>query len=363
MFPALRLLDNKPCHYFAIPSLFRHFYLTILTILIYIEEFWDFSEGKRILIVVTGGAGFIGSCLVERLINDGHDVLCLDNFDDYYDPAIKWKNISRFLDRDNFTLLKGDIRDGDLVHRALKGVDCVFHLAAQAGVRASVEDPIKVHEINTTGTLNILQAALDCGVKKVVYASSSSVYGRVEYLPFDETHPRVPVSPYGLSKLIAEEYCRIFNEVYGLETVSLRYFTVYGPRMRPDLAISIFTNRALQNLPLEIFGSGEKTRDFTYIDDVVCANVLAMRSNIGVFNIGSGKRISVIELAELIIQLTGSRSNMVFREDARGDAQHTWACTDRARTELGWCSKVGIEEGLKRYIKWLMTENSPGANG
>lgn len=333
-----------------------------MTILIYVEEFWDFSEGKRISIVVTGGAGFIGSCLVERLINDGHDVLCLDNFDDYYDPGIKQNNVARFMDRDNFTLLKGDILDRDLVYKALKGADYVFHLAAQAGVRASVENPLKVHEINTTGTLNILWAALDCGVKKVVYASSSSVYGKVEYLPFDEAHPRVPVSPYGLSKLMAEEYCRIFNEIYGLEAVSLRYFTVYGPRMRPDLAISIFTKSALHNLPLEIFGTGEKTRDFTYIDDVVCANLLAMRSKGGVFNIGSGKRISVKELAEMIIQLTGSRSKIVFREDARGDAQHTWANTDRARGELGWASGVGIEEGLKRYIKWLRTENSPGAN-
>jgi UDP-glucose 4-epimerase len=314
-------------------------------------------------IVVTGGAGFIGSYLVERFINDGHDVLCLDNFDNYYNPAIKRDNVTRFKNKENFTLLKGDILDRDMVHKALNGADCVFHLAAQAGVRASVKDPIKVHEINTEGTLNILQAALDCGVKRVVYASSSSVYGTVEYLPFDESHPRVPVSPYGLSKLMAEEYCRIFSEIYGLETVSLRYFTVYGPRMRPDLAISIFANRALQDLPLEIFGPGEKTRDFTYIDDVVCANALAMKCNRGVFNIGSGHRISVKELAELIIQLTGSRSKVVFREDARGDAQHTWANTDRAKAKLGWCSKVGIEEGLKRYIKWLTTRNSPGAKG
>ena len=334
-----------------------------LTILIYLEEFKDLDEGLEILIVITGGAGFIGSHLVERFLNDGHDVLCLDNFDEYYDPAIKWKNIARFLDRDNFTLLKGDIRDGDLVHRALEGADCVFHLAAQAGVRASVLDPLKAHEINTLGTLNILQAALDCGIQKVVYASSSSVYGKVEYLPFDEAHPRVPVSPYGLSKLMAEEYCRLFHEIYGLETVSLRYFTVYGPRMRPDLAISIFTNRALQNLPIEIFGTGEKTRDFTYIDDVVRANVLAVKCKGGVYNIGSGERISIKGLAELIIEQTNSGSKIIFREDARGDAQHTWACTDRARTELGWSSEVGIEEGLKRYIKWLTTENSPGENG
>ncbi len=142
---------------------------------------------------------------MERFINEGHDVLCLDNFDDYYDPEIKRNNVAPFMAYDNFTLLEGDIQDRDLVQGAFRGVDYVFHLAAQAGIRASVLDPIKVHEINTRGTLNILQAALDGGVKKVIYASSSSVYGKVEYLPFDEAHPRVPVSPYGLSKLMAEE--------------------------------------------------------------------------------------------------------------------------------------------------------------
>ncbi|HON34701.1 MAG TPA: SDR family oxidoreductase [Methanothrix sp.] len=305
------------------------------------------------MIVVTGGAGFIGSHLVERFVDDGHDVLCLDSFDDYYDPGIKRSNVARFMERRNFTLLEGDVRDRSLVKRALEGAECVFHLAAQAGVRASVIDPLKAHEVNTLGTLNILQAALDGGVRKVVYASSSSVYGKVEYLPFDESHPRAPVSPYGLSKLMAEEYCRLFHEIYGLEMVSLRYFTVYGPRMRPDLAISIFARRALQNLPIEIFGTGERTRDFTYIDDVVRANVLAMKCNGGVYNIGSGERISIKSLAERIIRQTNSRSRIVFREDAPGDAQHTWANTDRAGEGLGWRSEVDINTGLRRYLKWL----------
>ena len=215
-----------------------------------------------------------------------------------------------------------------------------------------------MHEINTIGTLNILKAALDSGVKKVIYASSSSVYGKVQYLPFDEVHPRVPVSPYGLSKLTAEEYCRIFNEVYGLKTVSLRYFTVYGPRMRPDLAINIFTRRATQNLPLEIFGSGEKTRDFTYIDDIVEANVLAIKANAGVFNIGSGHRISIKELADLIIKHTESQSKIIFGSNAKGDAQHTWAQTDLAKKTLGWTSKINIDDGIKEYVKWFNSGNT-----
>jgi UDP-glucose 4-epimerase len=312
---------------------------------------------------VTGGAGFIGSHLVERLLNDGHNVLCLDNFDDYYNPLIKRNNVAPFIDRDNFTLIEGDIRDSNLVQEALRDAEIVFHLAAQAGVRASIENPIRVHEINTIGTLNILKAALDFGAQKVIYASSSSVYGKVQYLPLDEVHPRVPMSPYGLSKLMSEEYCRIFNEIYGLKTISLRYFTVYGPRMRPDLAIDIFTKRASQNLPLEIFGSGEKTRDFTYIDDIIEANVLAIKANAGVFNIGSGQRISVRELADLIIKLTKSQSKIVFSEEAKGDAQHTWAKTERAKDELGWTGKVNIDEGIKKYIKWFSAMNAYRANG
>ena len=247
---------------------------------------------------------------------------------------------------------------GDWSGEPCGAADFVFHLAAQAGVRASVEDPFKTHEVNATGTLNILQASLDSGVRKVIFASSSSVYGKVEYLPFDERHPRTPVSPYGLSKLMAEEYCRIFNEVYGLKTASLRYFSVYGPKMRPDLAINIFTKRALRNLPLEIFGLGKKTRDFTYIDDIVEANVLAMHAGTGAFNIGSGQRISIRELADLVIRSTRSCSEIVFGKDAKGDAQHTWAETERAKRDLGWSPKVTIDEGIVKYINWFKSTNA-----
>jgi len=308
--------------------------------------------------LVTGGAGFIGSHIIAQLLSDGHDVTCLDSFDPYYDPAVKRQNIRTFLSHDRFTLIEGDINDRQLLAQALDGCDYVFHEAAQAGVRASVEDPMKPHTVNATGTLALLQACVDAGVKKVINASSSSVYGTVRYLPFDEEHPTLPVSPYGVTKLAAEHYCRVFSEIFSLPTVSLRYFTVYGPRMRPDLAISIFTRQALANKPIEIFGDGTKTRDFTYIDDIVEANMLAMRRGSGPCNIGGGHRISITSLAEAIIRANGSASEIRYGDSVKGDAEHTFADTTKAGRELGWRPQVLLEDGLRRYAAWIRNSRS-----
>lgn len=308
-------------------------------------------------VLVTGGAGFIGSHICERLLKEGYGVICLDNFDPYYEPRLKRNNIKPYLNNRKFKLVEGDIRDQRLVREIIsQGVNYVFHYAAQPGVRASVENPLKPHEVNATGTLNILQACLNSNVKEIINASSSSVYGKVEYLPFNENHPMTPVSPYGVSKLVAEHYCRVFSEVYGLKIISLRLFTVYGPRIRPDLAISIFTQRALENKRIEIFGDGTKTRDFTYIDDIIEANLLAMKkAGSGVYNIGSGSRISIGELAKRIIEVTGAKSKVVHADIRKGDAEHTWAKVDKAREELGWEPKINIEQGLKRFADWKRT--------
>ena len=303
--------------------------------------------------MVTGGAGFIGSHLIEKLLSEGSKVVCLDNFDDYYDPQIKRKNVEPFLQNENFQLIEGDIGDKVLLKDILIGIDYVFHEAAQAGVRISVKDPMKPHEINATGTLNLLEVALDSGVKKIINASSSSVYGKVEYLPFDENHPNQPVSPYGVSKLLAEHYCRVFEELYGLKCVSLRYFTVYGPRMRPDLAISIFTKAALKNETITIFGNGEKTRDFTCIDDIVQANLLCMKKGDGVYNIGGGHSISINELASKIIEINGSESEIVYTDPMKGDAEHTLSSSEKAWAEIGWKPEITVEDGLQRYAKWM----------
>lgn len=304
--------------------------------------------------LVTGGSGFIGSHICARLLKEGYEVVCLDNFDPYYAPSLKRENIKPLLDSKKFNLVEGDICNRELVQQVVKqGIDYIFHNAAQAGVRLSIENPLKPHEVNATGLLNILQACLNSNVKKVVNASSSSVYGKVQYLPFDEDHPKMPVSPYGVSKLTAEHYCRVFSEIYGLKITSLRLFTVYGPRMRPDLAISIFTERASKNQTIEIFGSGDKTRDFTYIDDVVKANLLAMeKGDSAVYNIGSGARISIKELATRIIQVLGSNSEIVHTPPRKGDAEHTWANVEKAVRELGYNPQVNLNQGLQRYIEW-----------
>lgn len=217
---------------------------------------------------------------------------------------------------------------------------------------------MKPHEVNATGTLNLLEAARDSGVEKIINASSSSVYGTVEYLPFDEDHPRRPVSPYGVSKLAAEEYCRVFSELYGLKSASLRYFTVYGPRMRPDLAISIFTRKALANEPIMIFGDGTKTRDFTNVEDIVRANLIAMQKGAGAYNIGGGHRVSIKTLAETIIEITGSASEIRYADAVKGDAEHTFADTTAAERDLGWRPQVSLEEGLRRYAAWVSNSQS-----
>lgn len=300
---------------------------------------------------MTGGAGFIGSHICERLLAEGYGVVCLDNFDPYYDPKLKRANVARL--SGDLKLVEGDVCDLSLLKRLCKDVDVVFHEAAQAGVRASVEDPLKPCHVNIGGALNILKAATDSGVKKVINASSSSVYGKVSYMPLDEVHPTNPISPYGVSKLAAEKYMGVFSALYGIKTANLRYFTVYGPRMRPDLAISIFTKRALANEPIEIFGNGEKTRDFTYISDIVGANMLLLKMGEGDFNIGGGNRVSVNKLAEMIIRITDSKSKITHSGDKMGDVEHTWANVEKAEKELGWTPKVGLDEGLRNFIDYI----------
>jgi UDP-glucose 4-epimerase len=305
-------------------------------------------------ILITGGAGFIGSHIVEYFLQQNNcEVLCLDNFDCYYNPKIKEQNIAKFMSNPNFSLIRGDIRDNSILADTIQDVDYIFHEAAQAGVRISVDDPRKPHDVNATGTLNILENARNSSVKKIINASSSSIYGKIRYLPFDEDHPAEPISPYGISKLMAEHYCRVFEELYGLKTISLRYFTVYGPRMRPDLAINIFMHNALKNNPITIFGDGTKTRDFTYIDDILDANIMAMKKGTGVYNIGGGNHISIQNLVEKIITITKSSSKIIYQDAVKGDAEQTSANIQKAERELGWKPKKTIDEGLERYKKWI----------
>ncbi|MCT8337790.1 SDR family oxidoreductase [Methanoculleus sp. Afa-1] len=306
-------------------------------------------------IVITGGAGFIGSHIAEKLVSE-HEIIIIDNLDDYYSLELKRRNLKLLLANPNVQFIEGDITDTDLLRRVIDAdVEFVYHEAAQAGVRISVEDPFKPNNVNVLGTLNVLKASLDAGVKRVINASSSSVYGKVKYLPFDEAHPTMPVSPYGVSKLAAEHYCRVFYEVYGLPTVSLRYFTVYGPRMRPDLAISIFTGKMLANEPITVYGDGKQTRDFTYIDDIVRVNRRLLDTNAAdgyAMNVGGGHRITVNDLIAHLREITGSASEIVYSDKQKGDAEHTLADTSLAEKLVGYRPEVSIREGLGRFVAW-----------
>ncbi|MCE5338472.1 MAG: SDR family oxidoreductase [Methanomicrobiaceae archaeon] len=310
-------------------------------------------------VVITGGAGFIGSHIAEEVAKE-YEVVIIDNLDDYYSPDLKRRNLEILLKNPNVRFIEGDITDADLLRRVIDSdVEFVYHEAAQAGVRISVEDPFKPNKINVLGTLNVLKASLDAGVERVINASSSSVYGKVQYLPFDEAHPTMPVSPYGVSKLAAEHYCRVFYEVYGLPTVSLRYFTVYGPRMRPDLAISIFTKKMLANEPITVYGDGEQTRDFTYIDDIVRVNRRLLETSAAdgyVMNVGGGHRITVNDLIAHLREITGSTSEVVYSDKQKGDAEHTLADTSLAGELVGYRPEVSIREGLGRFVEWYRGE-------
>jgi UDP-glucose 4-epimerase len=309
-------------------------------------------------ILVTGGAGFIGGHLAERFVADGHDVVVLDNFDPFYDTRIKKHTVDicrEQADEGSYRLVQGDVRDEALVADLVADVDYVYHQAAQAGVRSSVENPRKYDEVNVDGTLNVLDAARDADVERVVVASSSSVYGKPQYLPYDEEHPTTPVSPYGASKLAAERYACAYNEVYDLSAVALRYFTVYGPRMRPNMAISNFVSRCLNGEPPIVYGDGTQTRDFTYIEDIIEANVSLLSTDAAdgeALNIGSTDNIEILTLAEEIRDQLAPELEIEFAERHDADAEHTHSDSSKAAELLDYEPSRTIREGVTEFVEW-----------
>jgi UDP-glucose 4-epimerase len=307
---------------------------------------------KDKIIVVTGGAGFIGSNLAEALMEE-NDVIVIDDI-----STGIYGNIRSWAEQNRIRFVKGSICDPILLKGTFRDVEYVFHNAAIPSVQRSVKDPIRTNEAGITGTLNILIAARDSGVKKVVFASSSSVYGETPTLPKHEGMVSTPLSPYSLTKLAGEHYCRLFTELYDLKTVSLRYFNVYGPRQNPDseysAAIPCFIKNALEGKPLVIYGDGEQTRDFTFVKDVVRANVLAAESNAtGVFNIATGRRISINDLAKLILKISGRTSSIVYAPPRHGDVRHSLADISRAHESFGYSPQYSLEDGLLETISWF----------
>ena len=305
--------------------------------------------------LVTGAAGFIGSTLSERLLELGHRVTGIDCFTDYYSPEIKRANIETALASPAYHFIEEDLLDLDL-KSSLEGIDWVFHQAAQPGVRLSWGSYFEVYvRNNILVTQKLLEAAKGSSIRKLVYASSSSVYGDSPELPLVETARPQPVSPYGVTKLAAEHLCHLYCVNYGVPTTSLRYFTVYGPRQRPDMAFNKFIRSALKGEEIVVFGDGEQTRDFTYVSDAVQANVLAAESEkaVGrVFNVGGGTSISVNGVLEILGELVGPLS-VRHEEDQKGDVRHTMSETTAAREILGYSPKVGIREGLAREVEWM----------
>ncbi|WP_066632815.1 SDR family oxidoreductase [Desulfolucanica intricata] len=303
--------------------------------------------------LVTGGAGFIGSNLVHTLVEQGHKVRVFDNF-----ATGKFENIMSVINK--IDLIVSDLRNQDDVQRAVEGVDVVFHQAALPSVPRSVADPYTTHRVNSDGTLNVFLAARDHGVKRVVYASSSSVYGSNEKLPKEETMLTRPMSPYAASKLTKEVYGRIFYNLYGLETVGLRYFNVFGPRQNPEsqyaAVIPKFITALLKGNAPTIYGDGEQSRDFTFISDVIKANLLAAKAPGAageVFNIACGNRISLNELLNLLKKITGREVEPVYTDSRPGDVKHSLAAIEKARSVLGYYPEVSLEAGLRQTVAWF----------
>lgn len=312
-------------------------------------------------ILVTGAAGFIGSHLVERLVALGHEVVGVDNFDPYYDPALKRQNLAVAVAGPRFHLVEGDVRDRPLLEELLAdGCDSVVHLAARPGVRRSLEEPGVYVQINVEGTIAVLEAARRRRGAYVVVASSSSVYGLSPDIPFREEMSRLlPASPYGASKLAAEQFCRVYHSLYRVPVTCLRFFTVYGPRQRPDMAIARFVRCVSSGTPLPFYGDGSAHRDYTYADDVIDGVVRAIERPRGfqVYNLGTEDTVSLTELVAAIEREVGRRAVLALQPDQPGDVPVTRASIERAACGLGYAPRVSLAEGLRRYVAWLRAQS------
>ncbi|KAA3607957.1 MAG: NAD-dependent epimerase/dehydratase family protein [Planctomycetota bacterium] len=312
-------------------------------------------------VLITGAAGFIGSHLTERCLADGWQVTGLDNFDDYYDPAIKEGNLRQAAKNDRFQLIRGDIRDRALMKSLLQeqAFDLVVHLAARAGVRPSLENPALYMDVNVQGTLAILDGLRHSPATPLVAASSSSVYGGLRHTPFvEEDDTSKPVSPYAASKKAMEVLCHTYHHLYGLAITCLRFFTVYGPRQRPDMAIAKFSNRMLQGQPIPMFGDGQTQRDYTFIDDIIDGVRRAMENVDGfeIYNLGESRTTRLHELIAQLAKALNVEAVIDRQPPQPGDVPLTCASVEKARRKLGYQPNTEVAEGLRRYAAWRLKQ-------
>jgi len=306
-------------------------------------------------VLVTGVSGFIGSSLSEKLLDEGFQVIGVDSFFDYYPRKIKENNLCHLLNHPDFEFIEADILYIDW-NEIISRAEGVFHQAAIAGVRASWGQKFDQYvQNNILGTQRLLEACKNKRLEKFIYASSSSVYGDTDELPIRESSPTNPISPYGVSKLAAEHLASLYYKGYGVPTVSLRYFTVYGPRQRPDMAFHKFIKAIMNGDQIEVYGTGEQTRDFTFIDDAVQANIQAFKSGKPgeVYNVGGGSRIKLIDAIRIIEEITGKDANLVYTESQRGDAKHTFSDVTKAKTDFDYAPLVDVRSGLEKHYEWL----------
>ena len=319
-------------------------------------------------ILITGGAGFIGSHLSERLLREGNKVLVIDNFNNYYDPAIKRNNVEEVkktcvennISLDNYIIFEGDIRDNEFLKEVFSNkIDSIIHLAAMAGVRPSIEAPSLYYDVNITGTVNLLERCREAGVKQLVFASSSSVYGNNEKVPFAEVD-RVdnPISPYAATKKSGELLCHTYHHLFNMNIACLRFFTVYGPRQRPDLAINKFTSLILEDKEIPFYGDGTTSRDYTFIEDIVSGIVASINYiNTGerifeIFNIGGDKTVSLIEMVETIEEVLGKKAKLNRLSMQAGDVNRTCADIRYSNKILGYVPKTSFKDGIIKFVKW-----------
>lgn len=315
-------------------------------------------NSNKLNIVVTGGAGFIGSHLIDRLLAEGHTVTNIDNFDPFYDESVKRENIKEHLEYDNYKLDEIDIRDKKALDKAISNdTDVIVHLAAKAGVRPSIADPITYQEVNVAGTQNLLEVAREKDIKQFVFASSSSVYGKNPNVPWKEDDAVLqPISPYASTKVSGELLGHVYSHLYDIRFLALRFFTVYGPRQRPDLAIHKFLRLMSDGREITLYGDGSTRRDYTYIDDIIDGVMAAIEyedSMYEVINLGNNQTVKLLELVEAIEKASGIKANKVFGPEQPGDVKQTWADESKAGRLLGYHPDYSLSKGLQEFMKWF----------